>query len=175
MDEHSDGTITFVADCDDTLVNSTRDLRGQIERVEKHLTPVLGVHAFYETFPYRNWCVSLTKNGDPAQVAKLVKFDLLKYFPSPRLQLCATDDNKKEKIKWIAEQITGCKVYIEDRLDFLAVGKRCGFITVRMRLKHGKYASWKPRNSDQIPDYTVKNWSEVLRLPIVAEALARRA
>jgi putative hydrolase of the HAD superfamily len=63
-------------------------------------------------------------------------------------------------------------VVVGDRLDRdIAVGKSLGFITVRMRLSSGKYSDWEPECEEEVPDYTVKDFFELMQLPFFGQPI----
>jgi FMN phosphatase YigB (HAD superfamily) len=169
-----------VIDLDDTLVNTTADLRGDLSRVEKHLTPANGANEFLELSPERNILLSYTEEGEAgyyAQEAKITKFGWLKYFPTrEELLICPSLKEKKEKLEHIVSR-SGLQptqvVVIGDRPEAeLRWGAELGCTVVRMCLPRGKYSR---EFFNGYPHFCVTNWYQVMALPFFAAMLVRRA
>ncbi len=163
--------ILYLVDLDDTLANTTSDMRGDPNSVE-YLTLVPGAQEFLSECSRRGDLVALVTMGDWRLQMRKVGYLELHFLQSSFLPPSEEASAKKAVFQKIAEMSgvsgTDC-IVIGDRIDReLAVGRELGFVTVRMRLEYGKYARQKPKEGTE-PNYTVKNFFELMQLPFFLE------
>lgn len=157
-------TFQFLVDLDDTIANTTRDLGGNPSRVPE-ITLVDGARGFLERYGRR--CILLSIGISKYQFRKLGILGITGLFQD--IYIVQTPIEKAHVIGSLARKnsvaSTGT-VMIGDRLDHdIAPAKLAGCITVRMRLSHASHTVAKPSYKEEVPDYTVQNFHEVLQLP----------
>ena len=172
----------WILDLDDTFAHTTRDMRGDPNRVS-NLSLVDGAREFLDETKARGDRRVLVTVGDwPLQMAKMQhlcidveRSTILSSLPLPEEP---TFWSEKTTEKWNAfrhlaeakEYTDVSKVLVGDRLDRdIAPGNKLGLITVRMCLPGGKYAYQEPQSPEEVPTYTVTNFFELMQLPFFAE------
>ncbi len=160
----------FILDLDDTLVNTTRDLGGDQGLVTK-LTLVEGAEKFLEKYGQKS--IVLSVGSESYQQSKITVVGIREKID--RLIIVSTFAYKAKVIKKFAElapQAEFSVVVVGDRIDQeIMLGNQLGLVTVRMRLKEGKYSGYMPPSTcpEQRPDYTVENFFELMQLPICSK------
>ncbi len=151
----------FVLDLDDTLINTTRDMRGHDADLSA-LTLVPGATEFLAR--YGKQCAVLSSGNAILQIRKLGHFGLtIERFW--RISIVPRHELKETEIASIARYGNAPHetIIIGDRLDTeIAMGNRLGCRTARMRLPEGKYSACEPREPDEVADATVTNFFELM-------------
>ncbi len=158
--------LFFALDCDDTTVNTTKDLKGDLGNLAR-LTSVPGAREFLEKWGKQTWVISIGKEED--QLSKFQQVGLIHLVGL--FCIVSTPQQKEEMFCRLASSQNGSFpphiVGVGDRLDHdICPGKRAGLTMVRMRLPEGKYAHDEPASATEIPDYTVSDFYQLQRLPI---------
>jgi len=160
--------MRFILDLDDTLAQTTRDLEGDESRV-KQLTLAPGAEEFLTLLKTRgDFHALVTVGKEEVQQAKIehlnLSFDDIAIVPK-------TDDPalKRGAIAKLAGEgdLRQQCVLVGDRLDRdISVGNALGLITVRMCLPEGRYSSIEPQNELERAAYSVKDFFELMELPL---------
>ena len=160
--------MRFILDLDDTLAQTTRDMRGDESRIGE-LTLAPGAKEFLEFLKLRSEFHALVTVGrEEAQRAKIahlnLSFDDIAIVPKtddPSMKRAAI-----EKLAGEGDTREQC-VLVGDRLDRdISVGNALGLITVRMCLPEGRYSLIEPQNESERPRYAVKDFFELMKLPL---------
>lgn len=152
----------WIVDLDDTLVNTTRDMRGAPDRVDR-LTFVDGALAFLNAYASR---ITILSVGDAMlQMRKLEAVGLKNLVR--RVVIVPTDDLKVAMLEALVDDLRtgsgGEIIVLGDRIDLeIRAAKRLGCRTVRMRLPDGKYRDHEPASPEEEPDHTVSDFFALL-------------
>lgn len=156
----------WILDLDDTVANTTRDMRGDASRLAL-LTPAEGARDFLNTARARgDRCVLVTTGDWPLQTKKLnllnLPFEATRILPSS-----GKADVKRNSFLDFVKKAEGMRVIVVgDRLDRdIAVAKSLNLLCVRMCLPYGKYVDDEPQSEEETPDFTVRNFLELMQLP----------
>ena len=133
----------------------------------KNLKPFQGVHQMLARLRKKYKLGLVTFGGFERQNKKIETLKLRKLFhfigidQYSKLELtkreCFEDFLKKLNLK------AGTVICIGDKIENeIKIGNNLGMTTVRVL--HGRYGNTKPRDDDEIPDYTVKKVTDVERL-----------
>jgi FMN phosphatase YigB (HAD superfamily) len=155
----------WILDLDDTVAYTTRDMQDDPRRFAS-LTLVDGVREFLEQTKARgDRCVLISVGVWALQERKIHTLGLVidhKILPDN-----GTSSIKEGTFKEYAAMADGDVVVVGDRLDRdITPAKSLGFTTVRICLPEGKYSHHMPQSDEEIPDHTVKDFFELMRLPI---------
>ncbi|MBU6321167.1 MAG: HAD family hydrolase [Patescibacteria group bacterium] len=150
----------FIVDLDDTLANTTRDMRGSWENLPQ-LTLAPGAHQFVRRYGERT--VLLTAGNEEVQLRKIAHLGLKGIL---RLEIVVPEPELKQAA--LESLLASCAlppsrfVIIGDRLDKeIAAGNRLGFVTVRMRLPHGRWGAYEPASEEERPHATIETFDEL--------------
>jgi FMN phosphatase YigB (HAD superfamily) len=153
----------FIIDLDDTLSNTTRDLRGDIKLIDR-LTLVDGAKEFLEQHLGR--CILLSTGNSQDQQKKIDILGIREYFTE--IVIVPKPGDKAYRFGGLARRLSDRSdvVVIGDRLDIeIRLGNLLGCTTVRMLLPEGKRSHIEPSApSFEVPNFTVRDFTEVLRL-----------
>ena len=160
--------MRFILDLDDTLAQTTRDMQGDVARVSS-LTLAPGVGEFIELLNSRGDFYALVTVGDEAlQAEKITHLGLM----FPQVVIVPKTDDPYMKSEAVAQIVDARRegeecVLIGDRLDRdISVGNALGLTTVRMCLPEGRYSAIEPQNEREKPAFTVRDFFELMKLPI---------
>jgi putative hydrolase of the HAD superfamily len=160
----------WIIDLDDTAAYTTRDMQGDHGRFAE-LTPAPGILEFLIECQAKGDRYALVTVGEWAlQMRKLehlkLPFAYIRITPDTGLPTAKLDVFESIKRRNGDVEL----VVVGDRLDRdIAVGKSLGFTTVRMRLPRGRYSDFESQTPEETPDYTVKDFFELMQLPIFTD------
>ncbi len=157
----------FILDLDDTLVHTSKDLRGNPLRLP-YLTLVEGAKEFLDT--YGTQSILLSAGFSELQYAKLHTVGVRESFKEVHIVLVPQDKAAVLKhLVYAAGVVPEDIVVVGDRIDMeIRAGNGFGCTTVRLQLPGAKYAQLEPAEDLEIPTHTVKNFVELMRLPLFA-------
>lgn len=150
----------IVVDADDTMLNSTKDLQGDMLRVQQ-LTAVAGTRESLERWAHAGHRVIVLSAGEEDyQRKKLEVAGLLQL--CPEVIIVAESEDKREALRGIiksADVPPEHVIVIGDRPDReLAYGAELGCKVIRLHLDHGKHAQVA---CVPAPDMVVQDFHEI--------------
>ena len=154
--------VVFIIDLDDTLTNTTRDLKGSRKRI-KRLTLVRGARKFLKKYQRRVEIILLSAGEDAWQQKKIELVGIRNYLS--HIMIVPSPKEKESAIRSLVYSlsVTRSNVFvIGDRLDIeVLAGNMLGCTTVRMILPEGKYAEQVPSVEGEIPKCVVGDFKEL--------------
>jgi FMN phosphatase YigB (HAD superfamily) len=157
----------FIVDLDNTLANTTRDLKGDPARLP-HLTLAPGVREFLES--HGKETVLLSAGVNEFQKKKLAVLNIEKAFREVVFVLLPQEKTETEIFAQLIKKhkvLPTAAIVIGDRIDQeIKAGNSIGATTVRVCLPEGKYNKLEPVSPEEAPNHTVKDFFELMKLPI---------
>lgn len=153
----------FIFDLDDTLVHTTRDMRGDHERIS-NLKLLRGMRMLLLSL--KGQTILLTAGDHELQQKKIEHLQLGSLFTEVHIV-----QNRQEKEAVLRDLVARVQMHpsrvvvVGDRIDHeIRYGNQLGCTTVRMRLKGGKYADLVPESGFDLPIYEVGDAAELAEL-----------
>ncbi|GEM_PF-3195910 len=154
--------VVFIIDLDDTLTNTTRDLKGSRKRI-KHLTLVRGARKFLKKYQRKVEIILLSAGEDVWQQKKIDLVGIRNYLS--HIIIVPSPEEKESAIRSLVHSLSVIRsnvFVIGDRLDMeVLAGNMLGCTTVRVILPEGKYAGEVPSIEREIPKCVVSNFKEL--------------
>ena len=153
--------MLLLFDLDDTLYSRSQQLSDNYSENDlRSITPFPGVSSLLNKKNLTK--VLVTKGEESLQQQKIKNLGIGADFN--RILICSKDEDKKQCFEQAMREFPDDNVWvIGNRLDSeIRYGKELGLKTIYLR--HGKYSSLQPKDAYEVPDYEVKQFSDIISL-----------